>query len=301
MRSFASTATTERVLPWLPLAIGPPLVLLTIPADWPRWLVMWLLAGAVFLACKWLSWTHSALPASSAGRRAAYWLAWPGLNAATFLRAGGLPRNGRARPLVVECCWAAAELLIGAGLFWGAARLLPPDRELLIGWVGMIGLVLMLHFGAFRLLSCLWQSAGVDAPPLMRAPPAATSLSEFWGTRWNTAFRDLAHRHVYRPLVGRLGPRGAALAVFAFSGVVHDLVISLPAGGGYGGPTAYFALQAVGFLGERSKIGRALGLGRGVRGWLFTAILVVAPAGLLFHPPFIREVVLPFMHTAGAK
>jgi alginate O-acetyltransferase complex protein AlgI len=134
----------------------------------------------------------------------------------------------------------------------------------------------------------------------MRNPPAATSLSNFWGTRWNTAFRDLAHRHVYRPLAGRLGPRGAALVVFGFSGVVHDAVISLPAGGGYGWPTAYFAVQAGGFLCERSRVGRAVGLGRGLRGRLFTAMVVAAPAGLLFHPPFIREVIMPFMGAAGA-
>ncbi len=272
--------------------------MLTIPADWPRWAMMWVLAEAVFLACKWLSWTRTALPASPLARRAAYWLAWPGLDAAAFLRANRSIRD--AGPNIGEYCWAATKLLIGAGLFWGAARLLPADRELLIGWIGMIGLALMLHFGAFHLLSCLWRSAGVEARPLMQGPSAATSLSDFWGARWNTAFRDLAHRHVYRPLAGRLGPRGATIAVFAFSGVVHDLVISLPAGGGYGWPTAYFALQAGGFFCERSKIGRALGLGRGLRGWLFTAILVTAPAGLLFHPPFIREVVLPFMQAAGA-
>ncbi len=258
---------------------------------------MWLLAAMVFVACKWATWSGDRLPPSPWSRRVAYWLAWPGLNAAAFLRTG----RSRAleRPAVGEGLWAVAKLLLGAGLFWGVARLMPADRPLLIGWTGMIGLALMLHFGAFHLLSWLWRLAGVEAPPLMRNPPAATSLSDFWGTRWNTAFRDLGHRHVYRPLAGRLGPRGAAVAVFGFSGVVHDLVISLPAGGGYGGPTAYFVLQAGGFLCERSRIGRAVGLGHGPRGGLFTALIVAAPAGLLFHPPFIREVILPFMRAAG--
>jgi hypothetical protein len=298
MEGRTSPTIAVTILAWLPLALVPPLVMLTVPAGWPRWTTMWLLASAVFLACKWLSWADAALPPSRPCRRAAYWLAWPGLDAAVFLRTSRASRHGR--PTVGECCAAAAKLLLGGALFWAAARRLPADRELLIGWVGMIGLALILHFGAFHLLSCLWRAAGLDARPLMNAPTASTSLSDFWGARWNVAFRDLAHRHVYRPLAGWLGPRAAAIAVFAFSGVVHDLVISLPAGGGYGGPTAYFGLQATGFLCERSRIGRALGLGRGLAGWLFTAIVVLAPAGLLFHPPFIREVILPFMQAASA-
>jgi hypothetical protein len=52
-------------------------------------------------------------------------------------------------------------------------------------------LVLVLYFGSFHLLSCAWRSAGVDAHPLMNWPLAAESVSEFWGRRWNTAFRDL--------------------------------------------------------------------------------------------------------------
>ena len=59
--------------------------------------------------------------------------------------------------------------------------------------------------------------------------------------------------------------------------VVHDLVISVPAGGGYGGPTLFFALQGVAVLVERSPLGRRVGLGRGWRGWLFTMLVLLAP------------------------
>jgi hypothetical protein len=164
----------------------------------------------------------------------------------------------------------------------------------------MAGLVFVLHFGAFHLVSCAWRAAGVDAKPLMDWPIRSTSLAEFWGRRWNTAFRDLAHRFVFRPLAARLGPRAGLAAGFLFSGVVHDLVISVPAGGGYGWPTLYFAAQGLGHLAERSRAGRAVGLGRGWRGRLFTAAVVAGPAYGLFHPPFVLNVVVPFLGVIGA-
>jgi alginate O-acetyltransferase complex protein AlgI len=164
----------------------------------------------------------------------------------------------------------------------------------------MAGLAFLLHFGAFHLLSCAWRAAGVDARPLMDWPARSASLAEVWGRRWNTAFRDLAHRFLFRPLAGRLGPRAGLAAGFLFSGLVHDLVISVPAGAGYGWPTLYFAAQGLGLLAERSRAGRSVGLGAGWRGRAFTALVVAGPAYGLFHPPFVSNVVLPFLDVVGA-
>lgn len=87
---------------------------------------------------------------------------------------------------------------------------------------------------------------------------------------------------------------------FLVSGVVHDLVISVPARAGYGWPTLYFLLQALGVTIERTPLARTLGFGRGVKGWLFTLLCVVGPAGLLFHRSFIERVMLPFLHALHA-
>jgi hypothetical protein len=73
-----------------------------------------------------------------------------------------------------------------------------------------------------------------------------------------------------------------------------------PGGGGYGGPTLFFAIQGVGMLMERSRFGHEVGLGRGVRGWFFTMLARLLPAPLLFHPRFVEGIVVPFMHSLRA-
>jgi alginate O-acetyltransferase complex protein AlgI len=217
------------------------------------------------------------------------------MDAAAFL----LPAPS-ARPPVSEWSSALGKTLLGAVVFLGLARRLPPEAAYIAGWVGMIGAVLMLHFGSFHLASCAWRAVGVDARPLMNWPLASVSLGEFWGWRWNTAFRDLTYRFLFRPLTRSFGPRRALLAGFLVSGLVHELVISIPAGGGYGGPTVFFLVQAAGIVTERSRFGRAIGLRNGARGWGFAMCLLTAPVGALFPAPFVLRIVVPFMHTVGA-
>lgn len=90
------------------------------------------------------------------------------------------------------------------------------------------------------------------------------------------------------------------LLVFLISGTLHELVISVPARGGYGLPTAYFVLQGLALLFERSKRGQNLGLGSGIKGWCFVALVAGVPAFWLFHPIFIHHVILPMLHAIGA-
>src|SRR4029077_16004410 len=109
------------------------------------------------------------------------------------------------------------------------------------------------------------------------APLRSASLGEFWGKRWNLGFRQLAHELFFHPLHRRLGADAAGFLVFAVSGLIHDLVISLPARGGYGLPTLYFLLQGARMTIEHSRFGRRVGLGRGGRGWSFMIVFLAAP------------------------
>ncbi|MBI1902801.1 MAG: hypothetical protein HYS13_17015 [Planctomycetia bacterium] len=294
---------TERRETWTisttaPAAALPAGVLLLVPPKCPRWALMWLLALAFYVSSKWLTWRTTRAQGAPWWRHLAYLFAWPGMDARSFL---ARPWPGHiAAPTRREWCWACAKFLVGGAAFFAVGAVVPAAWELTLGWAGMIALLTFLHFGLFDVLSCAWRSAGIDAPSLMRCPVAAESLAEFWGKRWNRAFRDLTHRFLFGPLAGRFGPRRALVAGFLFSGLLHDLVISLPAGGGYGGPTLFFALQAPAMLFERSSAGRAIGLGSGRRGWLFTMLVLTLPLFALFHPPFVRQIVLPFMRAVGA-
>ncbi len=282
---------------WTALAL-PLVVVFAAPANWPNWAFMWVLAFAIYLACKILTWSAASINGVPLGRQLAYLAAWPGLDAAAFLRSD--PSHTPPRPTAREWTAAVLKTLLGILIFWTAHRWTDRTNQIVLGWAGMIGFVLLLHFGLFHILSCAWRSARIDARPLMDAPLRSTSVTEFWGRRWNTAFRDFTHQFLFRPLCRATSPTAALVAVFFVSGLVHDAVISLPTGGGYGGPTCFFLLQAVAILSEKSRPGRALGLGRGVRGWLFTAIALLAPARLLFHDRFVTAVVLPFMTALGA-
>lgn len=275
-----------------------PLLALAFRTRLPAWGFMWALAFAIYAGCKWLTWwdARGRLRRVSFGRSAAYLLMWPGMDATAFLNETRTPAATNRRD------WALALLkfLLGTFLFWGVARWMPPEKPLLTGWIGLVGSIFMLHFGIFHLLALFLQKAGVQVGAVMRNPVAATSVREFWGERWNLAFHDLATKFLFRPLLPSFGVAGAALATFLISGLVHELVISVPAGGGFGLPTAYFVLQGMGMLFERSSLGTRIGLGNGAVGWLFTVLLAAGPAFWLFHPPFVERIVVPFMRAVGA-
>lgn len=54
------------------------------------------------------------------------------------------------------------------------------------------------------------------------------SVGEYWRT-WNKPVYQFMKRHVFSPLVGRgWSPGNASIAVFVFSGVMHELLVGIP-------------------------------------------------------------------------
>lgn len=281
---------------WLPLVVLPSSAL-AFCSSLPAWAFMWILAAAIYFGLKWLSWWKArGRVLHPHWRSIAYLLAWPGMDAQSFLNETKIA----LRPRLRDWCWAILETGLGVILLWVVARSASPGQPLLRGWIGMLGLVLLLHFGTFQVVALFWQSAGVRATPIMAAPLRAESLSEFWGKRCNLGFRQLSHDLIFAPLHKRLGAGATGFLVFVVSGLIHDLVISVPARGGYGLPTAYFVVQGPGVAAERSAFGKGLRLRGGFPGWLFMAAATVGPVYWLFHPPFVLHVIIPFITAIRA-
>jgi alginate O-acetyltransferase complex protein AlgI len=281
---------------WIALIILP-LVALSLRTSVVRWVFMWIMAGAIFLGCKWLTLCRAKRRGSPTGlpQMLAYLFLWAGMDAENFLapRDRGHPVH-RALPKVGL---AAGKIALGAVLIFGVAR--AARNELLAGWIGMIGIILVLHFGIFELAAISWQMFAIAARPIMDAPLQSTSLTEFWGRRWNGAFNQLVLDVFFRRFARSFGTVRATLTAFLISGLIHELVISLPAGAGYGLPTSYFLLQGWGIIAQRTSSKR-WSLDQGARGWLFTMLITAAPAFWLFHPPFVQRVIIPFLQAIHA-
>jgi alginate O-acetyltransferase complex protein AlgI len=223
----------------------------------------------------------------------AFAAAWPGMRPEPFARAGGPPLPGAA-DLVRH---GATRLVLGAALMALARYVWAETGSRLLATVlALPGLSFILHFGIFNVAAGVWRYLGVDVHSLFRAPLLSKSLAEFWGRRWNLAFSEMAAIGVYRPLSRRLGKPVGLLAAFLFSGLLHELAISLPVVAGFGLPLLYFAVHGALMLTERG-LERA---GRPVYRWpwlgrAWTTFWLVAPLPILFHRPFLQGVVWPLL------
>ena len=289
---LSTTINNREWTHWIPLIALPALAILA-GAAWPPVLLAWVLAAAVYVGFKWLTFASSQKARGVGSTDAAGFLFfWPGMDADAFFTERTIPS-----PSVREVGMASGLTFVGLLLLLSIPALEPHLPIEVLGWLGLIGLALFLLFGLSQLISIAWRVCGVDAQPIMNKPLRATSLADFWGARWNLAFHDIGRIFVWRPITRRFGRTPAILAVFLFSGVVHDLVMSVPVRGGLGLPTLYFLLQGCAVLVERSSLGKRWRLSRGWRGRIFAAVFVLAPLGLLFHQPFLQGVVVPTIQT----
>jgi len=256
------------------------------------WLFMWLLVAMIFAGCKMLSWLNLESPLG-AERLLGYLLLWPGMRPQPFLAgSASVPVNpqrllisGFLNLLVGLLCFGLA--VFGHAPWW------------LKAWLGMAGFSFVVHFGLFDLLAAVWCGRGVPVEKLFVCPVAARSLADFWSNRWNRAFSGFARDLIFRSLARPLGTTAATFAVFLFSGLAHEFVISVPAGGGYGGPMLYFLIQGLLVLVENGRAFRRAMRERALLAWLWTAAGILGPIPLLFHQPFLRNVVLPFLAGLG--
>lgn len=241
----------------------------------PAWLWMWLLAGALWAGFKFMAFV------SEGGFKKVnpLFFGWVGTDAVAF-------RYDRVKVETKIRLWDKF-LFIAFGLFF-IFVILPRFTDVLaIGWIGVAAMLCLFHFGGFSILAALWRHAGFPVEPIMNEPWMAKTLGEFWGLRWNRAFSDWARIHVFRPFVRNFGLVRGTLAGFFASGIAHEIVISIPARGGFGLPTIYFLIQVSVLLMQRKF--------ESLQNGFITLATVLIPAPILFHPVFIERVFAPMM------
>lgn len=208
------------------------------------------------------------------GRAVGYWALWPGMDPRPFASTAAAAGPGLM-------AWGALKMALGAALL--SVRAGVPAVDIVRVFVG-IGL--LVHFGLCDVLAGFWRARGVAVERLFVNPAASRSLGEFWGRRWNLAFHAVAREFVFRPIARRRGAAAGILGTFLFSGLLHELLLSVPVGAGYGLPTAYFLLHGLLVLAERRW---------SIQGRAWALFWILAPVPLLFHPWFVKAIILPLV------
>jgi hypothetical protein len=209
------------------------------------------------------------------------YLLWPGIDPAPFQQAKEIPATDGPRfgQGLTKFLIGIFALLIVAGF---SSRL---GLEIAT-WLGIATILFAIHLGLSDMITALFQSMGWKVKPLFDCPLAARSLADFWTRRWNRPFVEMDRLLFLPPLTKRFGLRRGVLGVFLISGLLHEMAISFPAQGGFGGPLIYFAVQAacLAFEKHRRIKSRALAL-----------LCFLLPLPFLFHQPFREVFVWPLL------
>lgn len=227
----------------------------------------------------------------------AFAIGWAGMRAQPFERLGQ-PALPNAREMILF----GISRVIAGGLLIALAHyivLLPVDPSLIkvgVSIMLLIALSLILHFGLLSISAGTWRLSGVNTYLLFKQPARATSLTQFWSKRWNLAFSEMTSITIFRPLKAKIGNAGALMLAFGFSGLLHELALSLPVNSGYGLPLLYFIIQGTLVLVEKVLINNQVAfLQHQVWGRVWTFFWLAVPMPLLFHTEFIKQIVWPLV------
>ncbi|WP_162499800.1 MBOAT family protein [Mucilaginibacter terrigena] len=224
-----------------------------------------------------------------------YAIGWVGMRAEPFETLGGRPLPN-AWPMVR---FGISRVVLGGLLILLAHILVNQHFDsrltyITVSAILLVGLSLVLHFGLLGISAGMWRFSGVNTYYLFRQPAKALSLTELWSKRWNIAFSEMTSVAIFRPLKSRVGSGAALMAAFIFSGLLHELALSVPVSSGYGLPTLYFTIQGLLVLVEKMLVLKRITLFQNkiiARIWVF--FWLVVPMPLLFHRQFLKLVVWP--------
>ncbi|MBW4889399.1 membrane bound O-acyl transferase family-domain-containing protein [Mucilaginibacter sp. HMF5004] len=229
-----------------------------------------------------------------------YAAGWAGMRVQPFQTLGSAP---------LPHAWAMirfgiSRIIAGFVIIWLAHQImrfnLPHGLAYtLLSVLLLIGFSLILHFGLLSISAGAWRLHGVNTYLLFKQPAQALSLTEFWSKRWNIAFSEMTSIAIFRPVKNKSGSPIALMLAFAFSGLLHEMALTVPVSSGYGLPLLYFILQGALVLSEKLMSNHHITFLQNkviARTWLF--FWLVVPAPLLFHTQFIKQILFPL---AGIK
>jgi len=202
---------------------------------------------------------------------AAFLFAWPGVVASHF---AGPRRKQSIDASRFLSAWARMATGVLSTLL--LAIYAPRLSGQALGLGGMAALLLTVHLGIADLLPWLLRWVGFDVPLLFDRPWAASSLHGFWSRRWNVAFIEMNRVFFLRRFYRHFGRRTCRFLIFGLSGILHELVLSVPALGGWGLPFGHFVLH--GLLCEVEERFR-------IRGRIWTLFWIVTPRRFCFTSP----------------
>jgi Membrane bound O-acyl transferase family len=220
---------------------------------------------------------------------------WAGMRAQPFETLGGNPLPN-AWPMirfgVSRVIGGLLLILLSHGLV--SLHLNNNLTYILVSPILLAGFSLILHFGFLSISAGSWRLSGANTYLLFKSPAKAMSLTEFWSKRWNVAFSEMTSIAIFRPLRPKIGSVMALMTAFAFSGLLHELALSVPVNSGYGLPLLYFIIQGVMVLLEKVLTdNKAAFLKNSILARVWTLFWVIGPAPLLFHTEFIKQIVWP--------
>ncbi len=232
---------------------------------------------------------------------AVFAIGWAGMRAEPFEKLGSTPLPGGWGMIR----FGISRVVLGALFIWLArciARLPIQDgvgfeiQTLSLTAFLLIGLSLILHFGLLSISAGTWRLKSVNTYYLFKKPATSLSLTEFWSKRWNIAFSEMTSIAIFRPIKTKIGAAIALMAAFIFSGILHEIALSLPVYSGYGLPTLYFVIQGLIVLFEKFLITKRVTFLQNkpiARIWVF--FWLVVPIPLLLHMSFLTKVIYPIL------
>lgn len=205
-----------------------------------------------------------------------YCFTWVGMNPEIFFKKRLTPDH---RLLYRGAAFFVIGLIILSAFRFSGNSPFPPQDDIVfygMSLVLLMALSMMLHFGLLNISAWILQCFKYPAYSLFREPLKAESLRDFWGKRWNLAFTEMTSVLIFRPF-SKTHPATLALALsFIFSGLLHEVALSLPVDSGYGLPTLYFIIQFLLIIAEEKIWKRKPGK-------LWVILSLVLPLPLLFN------------------